>query len=489
MSFANHASPVATSLRPSLVVIIGYYSVILLPILGYIWLANQQFVMKTTTSSWLHILTAIQLLILLFPFANSMIALLGLLWFGPPKDLRPDSDWSWNPDFTLIVAYVSRGHQPETLNRATSQTLAVLDTLGVAYALEVVTDTPITEDNQLRSTTGGTIYYFVVPPDYQTARHARYKARALQYLLEQRIKRLSNTTGTCNTWVLHMDEESIITPECVLGIHDHIHKYDLRSTRGAIGQGEILYNSLNYGDNIWTTAIDASRTGGDLGQFRMQYKALHKPLIGMHGSYVLTPEYVERDVTWDVGGHGSITEDAYFALLAMERGVKFDWVEGFIREQSPFTAIDIIRQRRRWYCGLAQVSRDPALKLLTRFTLRVFVWFWTFTALALPLPLIYLQQRFIFGSGVLPYEVFLMGGTVTGFYAAVYSVGAYRNVLHCDLPLIKKVWIVCFSLISWFFFVPALVECAGTLYGLFSPVSTFYVVAKDSRRQQDGTTP
>lgn len=282
-----------------------------------------------------------------------------------------------------------------------------------------------------------------------------------------------------------MDEESILTEECVVGIRKHIEKYDLRRSDGAIGQGEILYNSTGYGSNTLTAAVDAARTGGDLGLFRVQYKALHKPLVGMHGSFVLTPAAIEREITWDVGGHGSITEDTYFALLAMQRGVRFDWIEGFVREQSPYTLMDIIRQRRRWYCGLSQVARDPSLDFLTTLTLRVHVWFWTFSAFTLPLPLLYLQQKFVFGNGSLPYWPYLFAAVCTGLYASAYLVGAYRNVIHCQMPIFKKVWLVFSAVLAWFFFIPALVECAGTIYGALFPVTSFYVVAKDPKREEN----
>lgn len=481
MSLANPALSVVDQNRRSIWVTVGYFLSVLTPVIVYIILGNVQYLKVTEHNGWLTTVTFVQLAFIGFPIVSSLIALAGMLVFGAPRDLRPDRDWRWNPDFRLIVAYVSRGNQPEVLHRATSQSQAVLDQLAVYYEIEVVTDVEIAPENHLRQT-GGEIIYHVVPKDYQTSRGARYKARALQYLLEQRNTRLQARDDSENIWVLHMDEESVLTPEAILGIQDHIAKYDLRTTDGAIGQGEILYNSLNYGDNLWTSSIDAARTGGDLGQFRMQYKALHKPLVGMHGSYVLTPAKIERETTWDVGGHGSITEDSYFALLAMERGVKFDWVEGFIREQSPFTVFDIVRQRRRWYCGLSHVSRDPALKLWTRFTLRVFVWFWTLSAILLPLPLVYVQQRFMFGSGILPYEIFMTAAACTGFYAAAYSLGAYRNILHCDIPFHKKIAVFISALVAWFFYIPAMVECAGTLYGLFFPVSSFYVVAKDARR-------
>lgn len=472
-------------------VVTGYYLAVLLPVVTYAILGHTRFsfwgggaeepsLLSFTKLTTTDLIVMAQMLILVFPIASSLISLTGLIVFGPPADRKPGVDWKWNPTSKLLVSYVSRGNQPETLQHAVGETQKVLDQLCVSYDIEVVTDIEIDEAHRVPSNLGQVLYY-LVPKEYQTPRGARYKARALQYLLEQRTIRLDGREDSDNVWIMHMDEESILTQECMWGIQKHIEKYDLRRTEGAIGQGEILYNSTGYGSSLLIAAIDAARTGGDLGLFRMQYKALNKPLIGMHGSFVLTPASTEREITWDVGGHGSITEDSYFALLAMERGVKFDWVEGFIREQSPFTVMDIIRQRRRWYCGLSQVSHDPALKFWTTITLRSYVWFWAFSALALPIPLFYLQYWFIFARSFLPYSVFLVGSICTGLYAATYIVGVYRNSLHCSIPLKTKLSILFFSVFAWLMYVPALIECAGTLYGLFFPVDTFYIVKKDNK--------
>ena len=459
----------------------GYYLTALLPVVFYLLLGHNQFLNPDAGRNWVRWFAVVQFLIMLVPVISSFIyVVIGMLFFGAPRDRRPGADWQWDQAVHLLVTYVSRGNESGTLLRATSETRRVLDLLGVNYTIEVVTDIEIPSENKLVKTAGA-VLYFVVPPDYETLSGARYKARALQYLLEQRTLRLAGREDADNVWILHMDEESIASPECLLGIREHIEKYDLRRTPGAIGQGEILYNAHRYGDHSVITAIDASRTGGDLGLFRLQYKAMHIPWVGMHGSFVLTPARIEREITWDMGAQGSILEDSYFALVAMERGVRFDWVEGFIREQSPLTIPDVIRQRRRWYCGLAALSRNPLIKLRARIGLRIVVLFCTIAALCLPLPLLYIQQRLMFGNGLLPYWTFLMAAGSTGLYAAACSVGLYRNLLHCQTTGRRKCWLILVTAVSWFFYVPALVECAGVLYGVFFPVSSFYVVAKDDQ--------
>src|SRR5579872_82183 len=296
----------------------GYYLAVIVPIMLYMLLAHFRWVGHEPPQ--IEIPTAALLAgqtVWMIPLAYAAITVTGLLRFGAPHDRQPGIDWQWDPSVTLIVAYVSRGQQQQTLRRATLQSQNVLDALSVRYEIETVTDIEVLSSNQV-APSAGDVHYFVVPSEYQTSRRTRYKARALQYLLEQRTIRLAGREESENLWILHLDEESVITPEAVHGIRDFIAQNDLRRTAGAIGQGEIQYNSCRYGQDPVIEAIDAIRTGDDLGRFRMQFLGWHRPVFGMHGSFILAPARIEREITWDVGGYGAITEDAYFALVAME---------------------------------------------------------------------------------------------------------------------------------------------------------------------------
>ena len=100
----------------------------------------------------------------------------------------------------------------------------------------------------------------------------------------------------------------------------------LRSEKrwGNIGQGVIKYGCHDNPPNYLTTLADSIRVADDFGKFRVQYE-LHEPLIGMHGSFVVCQTAVEAAVGFDHGISGSITEDAYFALVARAEGVKVCW--------------------------------------------------------------------------------------------------------------------------------------------------------------------
>ncbi|HSX45048.1 MAG TPA: hypothetical protein VLF39_02990 [Candidatus Saccharimonadales bacterium] len=98
------------------------------------------------------------------------------------------------------------------------------------YVIEVVTDTnniKLPEPNK-------DLKYIMVPEDYSTKNNSLYKARALQYAVE-------NSELPDNAWIVHLDEETQITRSGIKGICKMIREEE-RSGKLRIGQGAILYH-------------------------------------------------------------------------------------------------------------------------------------------------------------------------------------------------------------------------------------------------------
>jgi egghead protein (zeste-white 4 protein) len=392
-----------------------------------------------------------------FWFSSALYVIANIAGFiaGSPfdRELKMELAWEgWTADAKLIVCYVSRGQNSDALGRAVFKTRFVLEELGVPYEIETVTDEPI-------AIPGCTSY--VVPTEYQTVRGAKYKARALHYAAEQR------TVGK-NTWVLHMDEESVLSPYAVYGVHDFIVRGDMLR----IGQGEIKYNSYQYGANPLITAIDAVRTGDDLGRFRLQYRLLKRPVFGMHGSFFVVHSAVEHKIGFDLGGKGSITEDAYFALIASSRGVKFEWVDGYVSEQSPFTILDLLKQRRRWIAGLRLLVMDTAIPFRQRWVMLASIVLCHFAWLS-PIVTVW---NVVSGGAYVPEQVAIAAALMSGIIYAVYLLGAYRNVVGINMPFKEqlKVWAMTGALVP----ISSLVESIAIIYSIVRPVKTFEVVSK-----------
>jgi len=390
---------------------------------------------------------------LLFVIANIIGFLYGSPWHKEQQNRR---DWKgWDDTETLILAYVSRGNNEIALRRAIAASKLILETMGVKYRIEAITDMPVEV---------GADDYYLVPKDYKTPNGAKYKARALHYATEQRP--VSRTS-----WVLHLDEESVITEELIHGIQGFL---DTTESLLTIGQGEIKYNAHNYGNNLLITSIDAIRTGDDLGRFRTQYKLFGKPLFGMHGSFFLVNSGLEKMVGFDLGGRGSITEDAYFALVCADRGVKFKWVEGYIREQSPFTLIELLKQRRRWITGLRLLMWDKTISPIQRVMLVTNMTLWRVAWVGPIVTVI----NIIAGGSLMHPMLEILAGLMSGLVAAVYMVGAYRNVTDIDMHPFKQfvIWLSSGILMP----VSCAIEGVAVLYSIVAPnKEAFDVVQKN----------
>lgn len=403
----------------------------------------------------------------LIPAAANM---LGLILYGAPEraneeNLQALQHEGWARDKKLVVAYVSRGDNDQALARSIHDTRAVLARYGVKFDIEIVTDL------EVASRIGAPYaHYTLVPPDYTPPNGAKWKARALHYLLETSKVRTQAGGSPENVWVLHMDEESLLTPQALAGIHRFI------NTPGnalKIGQGEIKYNAHRYGDNWLITSMDALRTGDDLGRFRLQFKLFGRAPFGMHGSFILVSAVVEKAIGFDLGGKGSVTEDAYFALKATERGYRFGWVDGYIREQSPYTIAALMRQRRRWFCGLRLLANDSTIRWDVRLpvALSVFLWRWMWMGtLATAL-------NIVVGGGYFPAELSALATVVGGSMMAVYLVGAHRNMRDTDMPMFRKIGM--YLTIPIAMPLMGIIENASVIWGLLQPVKGFDVVDKN----------
>lgn len=197
----------------------------------------------------------------------------------------------------------------------------------------------------------------VVPDGYATPKGTKYKARALQYALEGHVNTLGDTD-----WIVHLDEESLLTPNSVRGILNFA-----ADGRHHIGQGLIMYANEHV-VNWLTTCMDAYRVADDLGKLKFQLKDLHRVILDWKGSFLMCQAGVENLVSFDHGPAGSITEDIFFGLKATTMGFSFGYIEGEVWEKSPFTLVDFMKQRKRWVEGCHHITFMPSMPLVARWT-------------------------------------------------------------------------------------------------------------------------
>ena len=210
--------------------------------------------------------------------------------------------------------------------------------------LEVVTDNAIGLPKNIH------VREIVVPAEYQTRKGTKYKARALQYCLEEGVNQLSDAD-----WIVHLDEETLLTESSVIGIINFAH-----DGTAELGQGVITY-ARDVVVNWFTTLADSIRVGIDYGQLRFTLSFLRYPLFSWKGSFVVVRAGVEREISFDFGPEGSIAEDTFFAMAAWKNGYKFSFIQGEMWERSTFTVMDYLRQRKRWNVGIMKAWLSSAI--------------------------------------------------------------------------------------------------------------------------------
>ncbi|XP_053398664.1 beta-1,4-mannosyltransferase egh-like [Mercenaria mercenaria] len=294
------------------------------------------------------------------PIPQAIFNFLGLFCYNthPPKPKLKTSTL-FGPFICFRV--VTRGTFPELVKKNVQRNVEICSRIGLDnYIIEVVTDNAVNLPKSPR------LREIIVPNQYVTANHTKYKARALNYCLEAGVNMLTD-----NDWIVHLDEETLLTESSVIGIVNFINEGSYN-----LGQGVITY--ANEDIVSWLTTIaDLVRVGMDFGMIRFCLKYLHKPVFSWKGSFIVANAGIERQITYDFGIEGSIAEDCFFALTAWKEGHQFGFVEGDMWEKSTFSALDYIYQRKRWVQGIYNVffSSQIPFKYKYGISLMLLAWF------------------------------------------------------------------------------------------------------------------
>ncbi len=378
----------------------------------------------------------------------------------------------------LFFRYVTRGENPNLVRDNLRQARELLRaTLGRDHwRIEVVTDKALGLSKE------PDVHEIVVPGGYVLPRGTRYKARALHYAL-------SVSEAAADDWIIHLDEETRFDPDTLRSIaafvlreHERVSAAGegprsglARSGHGParprIGQGIILYGQGPL-VNWLTTLADSLRVGDDYGRFRLQFEHGVAP-FGMHGSFIVCRNDIELEIGFDHGFEGSITEDAYFALMAQQAGVRFGFIHAFMYEKSPFTLGDFIRQRRRWFGGLWLCALTPRLPWRERAALASFMVLWSISWFCILMVFV----NIVYPTGT-PLWLGLTGGLSFSYYVLLYLVGYVRSFDWRGAGLAFAARLVLQVLLIPFF---AALEGIGVIYGLVNPPKDFYIVQKEAR--------
>jgi egghead protein (zeste-white 4 protein) len=318
----------------------------------------------------------------------------------------------------IIFQFCSRD-APPIVYEAIKRVHEVCRRLGYEnYQVDLVTDTQIPGEARARKVKAKNV---VVPSEYLTTPYVKYKARALQYAVEQRIK---HNCANAQTWIYLLDEESMITEQALRALLHYISNKDAKP----IAEGGIIYPNNFFQSNLFCSIAETLRT-------YVCYDCVTQMSSGgmpthMHGSNLLVRSDVEAHVGW-AHEKTDLSEDQRFgweATLKLGSGI-FGWHGGTIEEQPARTIRDLLKQRQKWFVGNIhnlQNAKVPIKKKII-ISLRWFAWWAGFPAGLVTFVILLVPQN-------IPdwMHIFLSFNTFTWLIG--YQVGLRLNLKKYGMP-------------------------------------------------------
>ncbi len=194
----------------------------------------------------------------------------------------------------------------------------------------------------------------VVPTDFTCK--SRYKARALHYAL-------GFLPNSKDVWILHLDEDARVTPQCVRSIVNYI-----KHEGNPIANGPSIFP---YDGNIFTFYAEAQRQWTF---YWLEDQLSSSTVHWLNGSNLLIRSDIEHSVGWDFI-NCFISEDSRFGYEATKKhGKIFGWHGGLTIETPPGSVNSVLKQRTRWFFGSILNLRYVPRARLPRRVYSIFVW-------------------------------------------------------------------------------------------------------------------
>jgi hypothetical protein len=184
----------------------------------------------------------------------------------------------------------------------------------------------------------------IVPTEFKCKAVA--KGRAIEYFIRNNVKP--------QKWYAFIDDDNKLMTD------DFLYEIPIYEKKGYSCANGILKPRI--GRSKITYIADHLRWFDDLSIFRIGTGLLGSAINGIHGELLLCKGCTLKEVSFN---RETITEDFAFARELIKKGHKFWQSKTLISILSPHSLIDFIKQRNRWYKGLAKdiLTADWKMKL------------------------------------------------------------------------------------------------------------------------------
>jgi len=406
-----------------------------------------------------------------------LINILGLLLGHPFKknNLEDMQTIAAKMKNRIFIRIVTRGTNGSLVQQTVNSAYDVLKVLpDNKYHIEVVTD----NTNNLKQQPQ--LSEIVVPKTFKCS--TKFKGRALQYALLG-----NNSKATNNDWIVHLDEESCFDEYTIKNIMLYTMKEEEYKAKNdndysRIGQGTITYGQKRvegiFSQHTINTLADSIRIADDFGRFRFQY-SLQTSLFGMKGSYIVIQNSVEKRISFDHGLESSVTEDAFFALYARSKNIKFQFVNGMMYERSPFSMMDFVKQRKRWFIGLWLTCTASKIPLSSRKEMIFGMLMWTLQPISYICILINFFMNFNYEK---PDPRALIGFFLNPFLF-LYLMGFFLSINFRVYNILEYITLLIFQIV----FIPlfSVLEFGGVVYSFLRWDAGFFIVKKETKEIKD----
>ena len=246
---------------------------------------------------------------------------------------------------------------------------------------------------------------------------SKYKARALHYAL-------GFLPDSKEVWTLHLDEDALVTPQCVSNIINYIQKGG-----NPVANGPSLFP---YDGNLLTFYAESQRHWTFYWLMDQERTSV---IHWLNGSNLLIRSDIEHAVGWDFV-NCFISEDARFGYEATKKlGKVFGWHGGLTIETPPASVNSVFKQRTRWFYGSILNLRYVPKARLPRRLYSIAAWLDGFiltlflVAIIIPnSPWRHLSNPF-FGYGL---------SVSALLWVSRYQIGVYQNLRFSPLSKLKK---------------------------------------------------
>jgi cellulose synthase/poly-beta-1,6-N-acetylglucosamine synthase-like glycosyltransferase len=193
----------------------------------------------------------------------------------------------------------------------------------------------------------------VVPKEYRHDIVA--KGRAINYFIEEEV--------APDFWYSFIDDDNLVSDKKFL------YEIPVMDSKGYVATNPIL--KPREGRSKLAYIMDSIRYFDDMTVFRFFTGVVGRPLLGLHGELLTVKGSVLKEVGF---ARHSLTEDFRFAIELVKLGYKVWQSDTIVSIKSPNTIKDLLKQRGRWFKGLAMDIKHAPFIMRLLVGWRISVW-------------------------------------------------------------------------------------------------------------------